>query len=800
MPTPSAVDPPPAAPAPTTPITTTHDNQPTPTASTAPNNADNPPSSTNQRLPLDGASPSASSTAARQDDPTLFAVPDFQLALNASPETYKQHVRTLHKEMIGGELADYHESKIPLPRSLQGLKTSMVVAKLLTLNPSLNSDSWSTVTMDVVGNYIVLGTVSETGKAKIDALDELKLEMGRATMVPKAAKPNNMYHVELLLPHERELHVDFMDAFLRTFPTAKFIALPGKKPLGTIRRLRLTFNTVTAPREVFTMSDASVPIREVCLPCGTAAQVIHKWQRLNQIRPPHLASRWGTQAPTRTYAAAITQSHIPMPAPAPTLPAQLPIRRPTGNMRTHQPPERRPGVVPQGPQNYTSNSLSAVPMAGVISRDDDNDADWTSNAPLMVDEAQNPSAPAPAPRTENTTVAPDQAMIMEPTLSAAEIRNDLSTAPTSESIPPPRPATTTCPTGSTDNHNQPPAQRPSGRYQSRPVEPPQRAPKPNPAHPAPEENEEDHQQWHKVKKPRTKKASHHSKPSDPRTGLQRSGSRSSKQSTANKFAVLEFQSMPAFEDDETSPIEVILPSAPPKPPRRKYRVTKKAKTSQVTDALTHPQEVRHPGKALQHISPLQGQILLHSRDPALITSRERLVQQIALLRAVRANDSPQQIFLESPDDEQYMLQLKARISACEEPPDCSATTPIRHLVRALLERDDARIRSANYFARLDLATRMLLPHIYDMWPDQFSWLGIPLLWLPAKDADVPCLQDESLAALAASPHLSKVWEHTADNAPDLATAIQTAATQWRLYKARNTTPGTRDNVPTPTLK
>ena len=281
-------------------ITTTPTNTIANTTSNT-NTVTQPPTAQNPNHASNGNTPSRANI---QSQETLFNVPDLDLAQTATAAAYRQHVLTLHKEMAGGDATEYFESRIALPRSLQGLKTSHVIARLLAHNPSLDAEKWTAVTADVVGANLILGTMNKTGRELIDNLNELKVEPGRSSKVPPTSKPNNLYNVEILLPHERELHVAFMEAFLLSFPSAKYISMPGKKPFGTTRRLRLYFNTTTAPREVFTKEDPNIPIREVKLPCGTAAQIIHKWQRLNQFRPPHLANRWNQPTATRTYAAA----------------------------------------------------------------------------------------------------------------------------------------------------------------------------------------------------------------------------------------------------------------------------------------------------------------------------------------------------------------------------------------------------------------------------------------------------------------------------------------------------------------
>ena len=309
--------------------------------------------------------------------------------------------------------------------------------------------------------------------------------------------------------------------------------------------------------------------------------------------------------------------------------------------------------------------------------------------------------------------------------------------------------------------------------------------KTNPNHPAPSRSASDIAQWQQVKRPRTRKppAQPHTPTSASQASIQKSSSRTRKPKATNKFAVLDYVIHPTFTDDEIAPIEVALPTKPMKPPRRTFKDTRKALTKQVSDALNHHQEVRHPAHTLNHLSPLQTQVILRTKDKAARAGKERLIRQIALLRAARTNTSHRNILLDHQPDDLFINQVQVRLTDCTEPIDCSADTPIDLPLSTILDRDELRVRGAICYAWVDLASRALLPHLYDIWPDPPTWNGIPLRWLPASDEDVPCLHDESLAALAACPTLTRVWQHIAAPTPELASAIRTTANQWHLFTA-----------------
>ena len=750
-------------------------------------------------------------------------MPDVNAVCQLTASEYRSHVHALHAKLAGGEATDYVESKIALPRSLQGLRSGQVMLKVLALNPSLHDDDWSTVMAEVVGNNLILGTVTTAGRTLINNLNGLKLEPGgRTVTVPQAAKPNNMYYVECLLPYERELHVEFLAAFLKNFPTAKHISMPGKKAFGTTRRIRLYFHSTTAPREVFTPDNASIPIREILLPCGSAAQVIHKWQRLNQTRPPHLLNRWAQNGPPRSYAAAISgfNNTPPISLPRPTYaqtaanndtPAN-PLARATTNpstptsslqINTHQqtpvPPATRPGEVQRPntarndlPEQLTHHHAPHIPAPPATPS-----IEWDTNEPFPQ-----PTARATPASDPDTTAERQHLPQPEPPRNNSHPINQRS-----PQEPQPRTSVATnppTPTAQVDQHTpqhhvdldppaiqgshvMPPSAQSSHAHNTHntpaATQDQPSTSKTSPAHPAPSRSDTDINQWQQVKRQRTRKATGQSAPAEgmEKPPLSKSGSRSRKVKPTNKFSALDFIILPTFSDDDVTPIEVALPSKPSKPPRRKFKDSRRSITSQARDAIAHQKALRHPAHTLAHFSPTQTQVLLRSPKDEAKRGRDRLIRQIALLRAVRANHSRRNILLDQVTDDLFMDQLRVRLSECHDPPECKESTPIDLPLSAVLDQDESRVRGAVCYAWVDLATRAVLPHLYDLWPEPPIWKGSPLKWLPANDAEVPCLQDESLAALAACPSLSTVWQHLSTPATDLSAALQSAANQWHLF-------------------
>ena len=303
----------------------------------------------------------------------------------------------------------------------------------------------------------------------------------------------------------------------------------------------------------------------------------------------------------------------------------------------------------------------------------------------------------------------------------------------------------------------------------------------NQALPTPPPTEEP-QQWQQVSRLRSRTASHPTQTTTA-SALTRSLSRNRKHKTSNKFAPLDFVILPTFDDDDAAPIEITLPDKPVRPPRRKHRTSKKAFPKQAAEALAHPQQIRHPANTLQHLSPKQTQVLLRTKDSTISPGRDNLIRQLALLRAARTNTNPQNITLDPIADQAFMQQLQCRLTDCTESPTCDESTSIDIPLSSILEQDEMRVRGNICYAWLDLASRGILPHLYDAWPDPPSWNGSTLNWLPSTDGETPCLQDEALALLAACPSLHNIWQHLAASTPDLQSATRTAAAQWHSFTA-----------------
>ena len=800
-------------------------------------------------------------TTTPPDEEIIFDIPDLETAKKSSAEAYKTHIHQLHAKLMGGEATDYVETKIPLPRSLQGLRTGQVMTRLLALNTAIETTAWTEVMADVVGNNLILGTVTAGGKEKINNLIELKIESGRTVSVPRASKPNNMYYVECLLPYERDLHVEFMAAFLKNFPSAQHISMPGKKAFGTTRRIRIYFPSSTAPREVFTSNDANTPIREIILPCGSAAQVIHKWQRLNLVRPPHLLNRWAQntthRSPTalNTGATYNTNTTNPPISYAQAAANNLATRhtelhnQPTPSQ--HAPPttsnqlQRRPGEVPHGPPHHPPRSQQ--PQQPPLNSSNNNPTnatppDWDDNEPFPPSTSGHPTSnnettiqQTNPTNTQNTSLATSTHTANKTTerqdtvMHETDMQPALNLTPTPTHIPSNRQqhhreqaptstdaTTTATQTNGTAMHPRPNTIQPQSTTTqperainttnteqiNKETDPPTsatRQTKINTTHPTPSRSGENLSQWHQVKRARTRQSTASQREyaqAQPTAHIRKSGSQNKGQQTGNKFTPLDFEVHPSYEDDAVAPITVKIPSSSRRNTRRKYKTTRKAWTKNVTDAASHPQQVRHPAQTLQHLSPHQTQVLLRSKDDNAQTLKAKLLNQIALIRAARSNTTDQRLHMDVLKDEDFLQQINRRLKDCPDAQQCIDSTPADIPLRAILEQDETRLRGARCFAHMDLITRATLPAIYDVWPERPTWHGLPLTWLPAQDGELPCLQDSALAALADCPTLQLVWRHIMKEAPDIESVISTAANQWRLFKTAKATHRV-DNAPQP---
>ena len=330
------------------------------------------------------------------------------------------------------------------------------------------------------------------------------------------------------------------------------------------------------------------------------------------------------------------------------------------------------------------------------------------------------------------------------------------------------------------------------------IPPPLKQPRSNAAHLAPSRSEDDASQWQKVKRPRTRLGQEHPKTIRAATAASnthKSNSRNRIRKSTNKFDVPGFEVLTSFEDDTTAPISVSLPSTQRKPARRKYNISRKVWNKSVIEASTNKQQVRHPVQTLKHLSPPHLQVVLRSQDRKAKPIMDRLLHQVALIRAARANVTEQAALLDEHGDAAFVQQVQARLRDCNEPPPCTNESPIDISLRAILDQDEMRLRGALCFSWVDMATRAFLPQLYDLRPDQPKWNGTPLGWLTAQDGEVPCLLDASLAYIAACPSLQGVWSHITKDAPELRHAIQTAANQWRLFITNQETHRT-DKAPT----
>lgn len=221
----------------------------------------------------------------------VFTVLDLLSLAKQDQVTYANEIKKLHRALVKDDVSSYFETQVQLPRPLKKRATA-TTSKIIALNPELKQNDWSKATAEVSGNKLFLTTFSKRGKQLLTGLEELNSGGGMKLKVPEPCKPQNQFYVSLLLLKDWDTHTISLGAPLQMFRTAERIENPHRNnPLGYKRLFRLSFSTVTAPREVFTKEDPLTPIQEVITKSGAMTRVNHKWNRLNAYPLPSLITK-----------------------------------------------------------------------------------------------------------------------------------------------------------------------------------------------------------------------------------------------------------------------------------------------------------------------------------------------------------------------------------------------------------------------------------------------------------------------------------------------------------------------------
>ena len=684
--------------------------------------------------------------------PKPISLPSHTDLVNASPDEYSKMIREIHDEFIGGDAEEYHELQIALPRPLQGLRITQVMSRLEQMNPTLTDAAWSHVTADILGNNLVMASVGPHGLQQLQSLKELKLEHGKSTPLPAPQRPNNLYYIEMLLPYEIEMHRPLLGTLLRKFKNVSHLLNPGRKAFGSNRRVRLYFKSITAPREVFTEEDDTIPIREIVLPCGTAAQIVHKWQRLNSFAPPHLAGRWLGRNGRRSYAAATRTTN---PAYT-TNNAQMRQQR----SHPHNSPQPRPGEVAAGPPTHTDAPPSTKPQQP--NNNNDNDEMDTSVMPTVTTDAHQMETDTTTTQPTNTI---DEAAITQPKSSSLNHNSDNNNNNTQNSTinVSSKLNNNTSNNNNDDGDNSHTHHDPDHQMVEMMTVYTRRNNTSNvtnktlaPMEETPTVKTRDNKRtadWQTVtnnkaaKKPNTQASTPNIK------------------RATNMFAILATQPLDAFEDDELIPVAVSAPGENNRPAYRSIK-TRKSKTNALVQSMRTTQQVRHPHNTLKHLPPNRAQFTLASTDPELVQGRKRLIYQIALLRLARAKKNTPNKKMSSTDDNIYFDEccnlLKEHGLNPQVPREVRAETIVLHLHKL----DQERTRKAYHMAKMDLLTRAYLPHLYEVSPRLVNWHGIDITWSNSPDQVTPCMDDRTLIDIACSDTLQAVWAHASHLSPE----------------------------------
>ena len=643
--------------------------------------------------------------------------------MDTTYEEFERIIRDVHNTVHDGDTSEYHEIKLSLPRSMKNMRPIQILKKITEMNPSLENEAWTAVSADIINQHLVLGTMTQRGLELLNSLQEIKLETTMTTPVPKAKKPDNLYWIDLLYPPEVELRVPFLMKLIQIFPSGVKLSNPGKRPLGLHRRTRLHFNSVVAPRSVFTHDDPTIPIREISLACGSTAQILHKWPRLNSFIPPSVLQRGAPHRNRQSYAAAAAhQKHRTNADPDDYLSFQ-------------QPPIPRPGIAPNGPPALSTLHteqpvLQTITPTGSLtkSRDINPQSNQHQNKPTEADDedvimAQDDANPPDDPRINDTT----------PRISA----NRTPTTP-----------------------NQARAQN-QGTNASKP-----QPPKPNRSETQLEREGVD-EEWETVSA------------RSGRSVVKRKQTTTNLITSTNRFESLDAELMEQMEGTDFKPL-AIPQLRPTRRTRRRQNKPEKGNTDNFQLEMKNPQEIRHPIRATRHITPEFCQFLLATTDPGLRNMQRKLVHQTALIRSAREKIGDDLNTLDEHDDSKFLSEVQARISRTSIAPTITETTPIITPINALHDSDRQHIETEMAFAWLDTTTRAYAPLLYTLWPDKPLIGDQVLSWLPSPDKQLPCLRRESLKALAQIPMMQPVWSHASQHSDEVTQAL-------RIVRAQGTT-------------
>lgn len=151
----------------------------------------------------------------------------------------------------------------------------------------------------------------------------------------------------------------------------------------------------------------------------------------------------------------------------------------------------------------------------------------------------------------------------------------------------------------------------------------------------------------------------------------------------------------------------------------KSRRGQKTRTAQQNQALKYPQEIRHPVEILKTTFSTRGQYLMGSSDPISTTARTRLRDQIALLRAMRSENSPADTQvpdnapLQAGNNEQFLHVCQSMLDGNKIAAKLHQTATINTFMRNMIGENEDQLAWARRMAWIDMLTRFYLPFIYD---------------------------------------------------------------------------------------
>lgn len=129
--------------------------------------------------------------------------------------SYAEEIKKLHRMPVHGDVSNYHEAHIHLPRHLQELRATTTITKLTELNSTLKHSDWSKITAEMIDTQLVLTTFNNTEKRLLMDIKKLQDGSGKKLTVWSPTKPQNQYYLNIFLPRDWKIHTALLRLALK---------------------------------------------------------------------------------------------------------------------------------------------------------------------------------------------------------------------------------------------------------------------------------------------------------------------------------------------------------------------------------------------------------------------------------------------------------------------------------------------------------------------------------------------------------------------------------------------------------